>query len=61
MNKTLTKIMLANSLICGSHNYDYMPRLMLGKSGPTQKTYTNKNANIEYYYDEKGNIRKKKK
>lgn len=25
------------------------------------KTYENKNRNIEYYYDEKGNIKRRKK
>ena len=28
--------------------------------GNTQKQYKNKNANIEYYTDEKGNIRRRK-
>ena len=30
------------------------------KKGSTQKQYNNKNSNIEYYTDEKGNIRKRK-
>ena len=30
------------------------------KKGSTHKEYKNKNANIEYYTDEKGNIRKRK-
>lgn len=28
--------------------------------GNTQKKYDNKNANVEYYTDEKGNIRRRK-
>lgn len=28
--------------------------------GSTQKKYDNKNANVEYYTDEKGNIRRRK-
>ena len=31
------------------------------KKGSTHKEYKNKNANIEYYTDEKGNIRKRKR
>lgn len=30
------------------------------KKGPTRKQYTNKNKNVEYYTDEKGNIRRRK-
>lgn len=28
--------------------------------GGTQQTYHNKNANVEYYYDEKGNMKRRK-
>ena len=31
------------------------------KKGSSHKEYKNKNANIEYYTDEKGNIRRRKK
>lgn len=31
------------------------------KKGSTHKEYKNKNSNIEYYTDNKGNIRKRKK
>lgn len=31
------------------------------KKGSSHKEYKNKNSNIEYYTDEKGNIRKRKK
>lgn len=31
------------------------------KKGSSHKEYKNKNANIEYYTDEKGNIRKRKR
>ena len=34
--------------------------LLHHKRGSSHKDYTNKNANIEYYTDEKGNIRKRK-
>lgn len=60
MSKELEALMantLIESMLCGGNNYSYMPRL---SKGGTQKTYTNKNANIEYYTDEKGNIRKRK-
>ena len=30
------------------------------KKGPTKKQYPNKNKNVEYYTDEKGNIRRRK-
>lgn len=38
--------------------YTCLPIIKLGQS---KRQYPNKNANIEYYTDEKGNIRKRKK
>ena len=39
----------------------YFEEMGLFKKGPSSKKYDNKNANIEYYTDEKGNIRRRKK
>ena len=39
-------------------DYYEEPRI---KKGSSHKEYKNKNANIEYYTDEKGNIRRRKK
>ena len=41
-----------------AEEYYEPPRI---KRGGKSKEYPNKNANIEYYTDEKGNIRKVKK
>ena len=38
--------------------YTCLPRIKLSQS---KREYPNKNANIEYYTDEKRNIRKRKK
>lgn len=38
----------------------YRPEFRI-KSGGTHRNYKNKDANIEYYTDEHGNIRKRKK
>lgn len=38
--------------------YTCLQRIKLGRR---KRDYPNKNANIEYYTDEKGNIRKRKK
>ena len=32
----------------------------VGKKGQSKKNYENKNKNVEYYTDEKGNIRRRK-
>ena len=58
MNKYLANILAATMAATGGEpTYPYNVRY---KSGGTQKTYDNKNANIEYYTDEKGNIRRRK-
>lgn len=38
-----------------------MPPEFRIRGGGTRKSYPNKDANIEYYTDERGNIRKRKK
>ena len=51
------------------HWNDYFNRIAAGpykyktfvRNGQSKREYPNKNANIEYYTDEKGNIRKRKK
>lgn len=44
----------------GNSETYYRPEFRF-RSGGTHKDYPNKNANIEYYTDEHGNIRKRKK
>ena len=57
MNKHLANIFAATMAATGG-NLSYLDSHY--RSGGTQKTYDNKNANIEYYTDEKGNIRRRK-
>lgn len=47
-----------NNLLDGPYTCD--PYLMPRRKIHYQKTYENKNANVEYYTDEKGNIRRRK-
>lgn len=42
-------------------NPDYYDEEPKRRRGSSHKEYKNKNANIEYYTDEKGNIRRRKK
>lgn len=67
-NKAMTKMLMATAvtsamLASASGNeysyYDYLDELLPAKGG-TKKEYKNKNANVEYYTDEKGNIRRRK-
>ena len=52
----------AMTAMLGSNSpYSYFDEFGSSKRiGSSQKDYKNKNANIEYYTDEKGNIRKRK-
>ena len=67
-NKAMTKMLMATAvtsamLTSASGNehsyYNYLDELLPAKGG-TKKEYKNKNANVEYYTDEKGNIRRRK-
>ena len=63
MNKRLTQVAMMNlgmGVAAAGTNYAYYGSPYFPK-GRTQKTYKNKDANIEYYTDEKGNIRRKRK
>lgn len=57
-------ILTAQAMMAGvagsEHTYDYFTEMHV-KRGPSHKEYKNKNANIEYYVDEKGNLRRRKK
>lgn len=57
-------ILTAQAMMAGvasnEYTYDYFTEMHV-KRGPSRKEYKNKNANIEYYVDEKGNIRRRKK
>lgn len=59
MNKSVRDFMAITASLGGFGTYFTMDGLC-SKSG-TQRNYSNKNSNIEYYTDEKGNIRKRKK
>lgn len=67
-NKAMTKLLMAtamtSALLTSNDNsypyFDYLDDLLPAKGG-TRKEYKNKNANIEYYTDEKGNIRRRKR
>lgn len=57
MRKALRDFISVSTALGGPHFGDYY----IGSSkGSTQNNYTNKNANVEYYVDEKGNIRRRK-
>ena len=43
-----------------SFRWYYNPYLILPHPKKPSKTYENKNSNIEYYTDEKGNIKRRK-
>ena len=60
MNKKLLSLALTNALFNAGNNYAYCPIPRIGKRH-SYKKYDNKDANIEYYYDEKGNIRRRKR
>ena len=68
MNRKMTKklaeiaslsMMLGLSGGYGDAYSGYLDGLLPAK-GSSKKTYENKNSNIEYYTDEKGNIRRRK-
>ena len=64
MNKELLSLLMTNPLLSSKETYDafdyYYENMARIKNHKPKKTYKNKNANIEYYVDEKGNIRKRK-
>lgn len=60
MRKTTADLMATMMLMSGCIDPMYAPTFRF-RSGGTKKRYENKDANIEYYTDEKGNIRKRKK
>ncbi len=59
MNKSVRDFMAITAALGGFDTYFTMDGLC--SKGGNQRNYPNKNSNIEYYTDEKGNIRKRKK
>lgn len=57
MRKVLRDFAAVSAILGGPQFGDYY---IGSPKGNTQKKYDNKNANVEYYTDEKGNIRRRK-
>ena len=49
-----------NNLLDATQQYKSNPYFVMPHYKKPSKTYENKDANVEYYTDEKGNIRRRK-